>query len=329
MSLIATSVPRFRVAGQGVKINQEAFSKLQSVRISDRAGFESDSLQLVFSARSELQVPQERAELIAYIGYNGEFQQMGIFTVNKVVESFANSGRKLTVIARGADMRQSLKDHKTRGFENVTLGEIVSTIAAEHGLEPVVSDSLKDIPFERIDQTAQSDLAFLTGLAKRLDAVSKPVAGRLIMAPMGEAKSASGKQLEKTVIRYSKITTATVDTEDRKDVNSVTARWHDKASGMAKTVTAGNGAPVQEIKRMFAFENEADLAANAKLKQLQRGRQTLRLSMPGTPNVSAEAPIETVGFSDRVDGGWSVDTVDHNLSKSGFRTSLTAKLPNS
>jgi len=77
---------------------------------------------------------------------------------------------------------------KTRSWDATTLGKLVETIAGEHGYTPKVDPELGAIPIPHLDQTAESDMALLTRLAAKHDAVAKPVAGFLVLARQGAAK---------------------------------------------------------------------------------------------------------------------------------------------
>ncbi len=109
--------------------------------------------------------------------------------------------RRLTVRATAADFRRrsSLKARKRRSWDNVSLGDLVRSIAAEHDYTGRVHPSLAGVIIPHIDQTAESDLHLLRRLARQYDATTKAAGGRLIFQPRGIGRSAGGDQPLKTI----------------------------------------------------------------------------------------------------------------------------------
>lgn len=67
-------------------------------------------------------------------------------------------------------------------------------------------------------------------------------------------------------------------------------------------------------------------AANAKLKQLKRSNETLEITMPGNPQIFAEAKLNLIGFNQTVDDEWVINRAEHTLNSSGYVTTLSASL---
>lgn len=61
---------------------------------------------------------------------------------------------------------------------------MVTAIAKENKLSPLVSPRLEGIIVDHIDQTEESDLAFLNRVAQTVDSYVKPADGKLIVAPI-------------------------------------------------------------------------------------------------------------------------------------------------
>ena len=68
-------------------------------------------------------------------------------------------------------------------------------IAGAHGLTPAITEALAEIVIAHIDQTHESDMSFLTRLAKRYDAVMNVKDTHLLFVPIGHGTSVSGKPL--------------------------------------------------------------------------------------------------------------------------------------
>nr|VFK64640.1 MAG: Phage late control gene D protein (GPD) [Candidatus Kentron sp. UNK]VFK71159.1 MAG: Phage late control gene D protein (GPD) [Candidatus Kentron sp. UNK] len=194
---------------------------------------------------------------------------MGLFVVDEL--ELSGPPDTLTIRGRAADMEASLKEHRIRPWEDVTLGGMVKTIATEHGLTPAVGDFLAPIDIPRLDQTEESDLHLLTRLARQYDAVAKPANGYLLFVPKGEAKTATGKAIPTVSIHRNQISEHRVTLADRGRYQSVVAHWHDTASGERIQVRTGDGRPTFTLRHAYPDAAAAGKAAKARLDKLNRG----------------------------------------------------------
>lgn len=88
--------------------------------------------------------------------------------------------------------------------------------------------------------------------------------------------------------------------------------------------------PAFLIREAFQSEDEAKQAAEAKAKQLKRGRATASFTIDGDPMATAGAFVEAEDIRDDVDGTWSSKTVTHEYSSSeAFSNIIECELPNS
>jgi len=108
---------------------------------------------------------------------------------------------------------------------------------------------------------------------------------------------------------------------------SVNAIWHDNATGKKEEVTAGEDSPVFSIRHTHTTKEEAENAAKAKLDEMARGTATLSLTMAGDPGIAAEGQALLLGFRIGVDGVWSIKSVKHTLSNSGFKAEIEGEKP--
>ncbi|WP_353287172.1 hypothetical protein [Wolbachia endosymbiont (group B) of Gerris lacustris] len=70
----------------------------------------------------------------------------------------------------------------------------------------------------------------------------------------------------------------------------------------------------------------AQSAASAKLNQLMSGAATLNITMPGSPELFAEAKINLLGFHKGVYGEWIINKAEHVIDNLGYRTIITAAM---
>jgi phage protein D len=319
--------PDFRIIADSTDITAAIRDRLLSLSVTDVAGIESDTVEIALDDRDGvIALPRTGAELEVGLGY----KETGVLTMGRfVVDEVSLSGppQALTIRARAADLRQGLKKPRTRPWENVSVGDIVASIAGEHGYQPKVAEALASEVIAHIDQVDESDLNFLTRLARDRGAIAKPAGGLLLFVPPGEAKSASGKDLPEVRLSADRISRWEVTLAERGKYLAVTARWFDQAAAEEQPVTAGSGEPVFTIGRRYPDRAAAESAAKARLESFSRGLATLRLTCPGDPLLVAESRLTLSGVRHGVDAAWSVTRVAHRLDSNGYVCDLEAETP--
>lgn len=327
--------PAFNITANADDITAKIADRLLRITTTDEAGFKSDALTLKLDNRDYgVAVPVKGAALEVSLGYEAELTLIGRFIVDEVA-SAGGSGNTLTIKAKAADMLESLKAPKTRSWGAETIETIVSEIAGEHGLTPRVAAELGSkvvapIPYAQIDQTNESDLHFLTRLARQYDAVAKPAFGYLIFVPRGEAKSASGNAIPSVTLEEAEVTSWSVRAPDRGKYKSVKAYWINAQSQEREFVTAGEGKPVFSLRHGYGDAEEAEGAAAAKLAALARSASTMTLSLPGNAGLAAEGRVTFNTKDTLANGDWIVTRAEHELlggSGGGFNTRLDLETP--
>ena len=302
--------------------------RLLQLRITDEAGIVSDTVEIQLDDRdSRLAWPQKHAELEVYLGYkHAGVVRMGLYIVDEV--EYSGPPSTLTIRGKAADMRASIKAPKTRSWDEVNLGDLVSSIALEHGLSAKVSTTLAGIGISHIDQTNESDLHLLTRLARDYGVITKPAAGFLIFVPRGEARNASGQTLPMVHIQASDIIRHRMTQAERNQYQSIQAYWHDSELAEKRTVIIGEGKPIYALKHTYSDANEAIQAAQAKLNTFKRGAGTLSLTLVGNSTLQAGGKIALTGIRGPIDGQWLIQRVEHQLDFQGFITRVEAETPN-
>ena len=336
--------PEFRILADSQDITDRIRDRLLSLRVTDEAGIKSDTVEIKLDDRDALIAwPMHGAELEVSLGYAAQgsanaasamdgvsgpksgLTRLGLYIVDEV--EHGGPPNTLTIRAKASDMRRSLKAPRTRAWDNVTLADMVTTIAGEHGLVPKISEPLAAVSYTHLDQTEESDLHLLTRLARENSAVTKPVAGNLIFASRGESKSISGKDLPTVQILNSQIQRHQMTQADRGKYAAVQTHWHDPMKAKRVSVKVGQGEPVYTLRHTYPDSEQAARAALAKLEALQRGTGTLSLTLIGNSDLMAEAKLELKGIRDRVDGGWLIQRVEHQFDNQGFVTRIEAETP--
>lgn len=318
--------PVFRILADGADITKLIADRLLSLSITDDSGITADGFEVVLDNRDgRVEIPSAGAEIEVALGYAPAPVAMGRYSIDEVEASGAPES--ITLRGKSADMAASFKSQKTRDWDKTTLGALVSTLAAEHGLKPACHASLADKAIEHLDQTAESDLNILTRLAEEHGALFKPAGGYLIFCPRGLCQTPDGTPLPPVLLSRADITNWQAALTERQFCRAVKAKWRDKASNNERWLTVGEGEPVTMLRNAYRSEADALSAAESKLRSLARGRTSLSLSLPGHMQAAAEYPLRMSNINPLADGDWVIQRVEHRLDAGGWVTRIEAQRP--
>ena len=321
--------PTCRIECNGTDITARINDRMVQITITDEAGVKADRVELALDNRDGLlPVPPAEAELRVWFGYvDQRLAYAGRYTFDEV--ELDGPPETMAIRAKAADLTKGLRKPRTRSFANMTLGAIVGEVAKEHGLSPRVAESLAGVRLEHVDQTEESDVAFLTRLAEENGAVARPADGALLFLERGQRLTASGAAMDALAIARTDITRATLTMSGRGNYAAVTA-WHeDFETGQRTAVTVGDAdaeGEAYQLRLPSRTAAEAERAGRAKLAEFGRGKAALSVTLPGLPALQAEMTVALSGFGDARDGLWFVKTCTHTLTKGGFTTRFDAEI---
>jgi len=324
--------PFVRVRINGVPLSGFLFSQLSSVRVTDAAGFVSDTAEITFanvSSLSRVAMPEPGAEVEIELGYLGKFKHMGVYIADEVEESSPPRAITVTGRAKAQGETQSgyapIQQQKTRSWEDgLTIADIVSTIAGDNGLTPGVTVSAASIVPGHIDQIDESDLSVLTRIALIHDLIAKPAGGVLFIGRKAEGIKASGQPTPTIPLLQADVTRWAMRRSLGEATGTVIATYRDLEAGKDAEVKIGDEEPVRRLRQRFRSQEEARAVANAEARRAGRTKETLELEMPGNPSVVAQGKITPIDFSSASSGAWVVEAATHEVSETGFRTMLQA-----
>ena len=349
--------PQYKVVIDGTDITNKIKPRLMNLTLTDNRGFDADQVELQLDdSDGLLTMPRRGATMRVWLGWQGSpLIDKGSFTVDEL--EHAGAPDTLTITGRSVDFRESLNVKKERSFHGKKLSDIIDTIAKNNGLTSVLSTSLKDEVIEHIDQTNESDAAFLVRLAKQFDTIPTVKDGRLLFVRAGLALTATGKAMPAVVIKRSAGDQHRFSVADRDAYTGVVAYWHDKKQAEKKTVklkrrkrkktsttttttstdtttpTAvvkenelliGSDENVKHLRYIYANQKNAERAAKAAWQRLQRGVAEFKITLAtGRPELITELPITVKGFKPQIDeGSWLSTKVIHNINDSGYTSQL-------
>ncbi|MER9652550.1 contractile injection system protein, VgrG/Pvc8 family [Mesorhizobium sp. M0152] len=326
--------PQIEITVDGKPVSGVFYSRLISIRVTDKEGTRSDTIDLKLDdSHPFAEIPRRGAKISVAMGYRETgVQSMGEFVVDEVeLECLPYA---INVQGKAADMRETLKAHKNRHWDDMTVKDIVSEIAGDHGLSPAVSDAVGDHNYKWFGQVDESDMSVLDRLAARHDALFTVKDGKLIFAEKGAGKSASGKAVGGFILTPDKIVQGTckVSMSDRGSFGKVVGYYQDKDDAERKEIEVesdvSDSPAVYRLREAFSSEEEATKAARSKSKNLSRGGLTTAVTALGDTSIRAGGGFAYGNVRPGVDGiPWIIETAEHSFSKSdGYKTAIQGKV---
>lgn len=319
--------PTWKIEANGADITAKIKDRLLSLTVKDEAGSKSDTVDIELDDRDHLcPLPKMEETLKIYIGWDSP-EYMGSYVIDEL--SLKGNAKAVTVRGKASEEAPKYKEPVTTSWDDKTIQEIVSAIAAKHGLQPIVHPKYASRKIEHIDQSEESDSHFLTRLGKQQGAVAKVADGKLIFTEANSSTTPSGTPIQPVTVRATETKEWRATVSGRGEYKEVTAKWHDHESGREQWVTAGTGSEKgtsYKERRLYRNKQEALEAAQAKLKDLTSGKISVDMTLAiGNPVVFAEGSITLEGFRDPIEGETLIiKSVTHKVAGDGFTTQITA-----
>lgn len=356
-----TRTPDFMIRVNSENVTANISPRLISLTMTDNRGFEADQLDIELDdTDGQLAMPVRGAVISLFLGWKGQpLTGKGDFTVDEVEHHGAPD--TMTIRARSADFRGTLNSRREVSYHDTTLGAVIRQVAERNKLQPMIAEAFASVPVTHIDQTQETDAAFLTRIATLNGAVAAIKAGRLLFIKPGGGVTAAGKPIPQMTITRQDGDRHSFSIADRGAYTGVTASWlHTKEpkpkkvkvqrkpkerhlralehpaakkrkAAAAKTpeakegdYLAGSEDNVFAITTVYATKAAAMRAAQAKWNKLQRGVAEFSLTLAmGRADLFPETPVQVSGFKSVIDAQpWIISKVTHNLGGSGFTTAL-------
>lgn len=320
------------LAGGGVSIPAGYLEggPLLSLEVTDNEDKKSDAVELEIDNREQIPAPKKGQEFMVWLGYT----ETGLVYMGRyAVESWTKSGRPRTlkVSAKAVGFGTEIKSPKSRSYHENTVGEIVNKVAGFNNLTALVHPDLQSVKIGHIDQSSESDLHFMTRIAERVGGNFKLADGKMVMNKAGSGQLPSGTEAPVFAIQEDSGDVKngwSATGSERGSYGSAEAYWQDTKKGERTATKEGSGKPVFRLRGIFKTEDEAKVAAKAKLAKLNRGKVSLELPLVGRPEIFAGARVQAEGFDPDVDGLFQIKTAKHSLNGSGLGTSLTTESTN-
>lgn len=302
-----------------------------ALTFTDHSGREADQLDVtVVDHDNRIALPRPGVTLRASIGWaGGALTDLGAFVVDNV--QHGGPPDKIQIRAHSADLAGSWTEKRDQGWDDLTVEDILVTIAFRHDVTPAFDPGLGAIEIEHIDQTGESDLHFLTRLGERVGGLFAVKDGRLLFKKRADGRAISGKALPTILIRRSDCESHRYQEQQRERYTGVVAHWWDRDLGEKRELFVGTPGHRRKLRAAYPNAVEADKAARAEWQRLQTAKAALTLSgLVGDARYRAETPAVLADFPLEIQAqAWVLDTATHRLDDGGWLVDLDCVTPGS
>ncbi|ACO79375.1 Phage late control D protein [Azotobacter vinelandii CA] len=227
----------FELFADGQDITALLRDRLLELRIVDKAGLESDELEISLDDRDgRMAFPPKGARLRVSLGWKGRsLSPMGTYTVDEI--ELSGPPATMTIRAKPADMRQEARSTRSVAYEDTSLAAIVEKVAGRNGWTPACR---VEASVPRADQQRESDLHFITRLARHHGASATVKGGTLLVVPRDGGKTASGKSLPVVTLTAQDLSRYSLTFPDRASFAKVKTKTHDTKTGQPVVIELPN-----------------------------------------------------------------------------------------
>lgn len=320
----------YKIVVNGQDIGGLVSSRLIRLIVTDNRGIEADTVEIELSDHDGLlEIPPKGAEIEVWIGWSN---QGLIYKGKYIVKEREHYGAPDVISIRGssADLKATLKKKKERSFDNKSIKDIISTIANEHALKPMVNGELSEIILAHIDQN-ESDANLITRIADEHDAIATVKNGNLIFMPKGDGKTISGLSFPDYFIsRDQGDSHRYADTDGADDVSGVTCFYYDNNKAERQKITIGiSDENTRELRHIQRDEKTATHLAQAEYNRIKSKSATFSYQLAlGVPDLIPEMPVQFLGLKPEIDDiVWLGSRIVHTLdAENGFTTVLELEI---
>lgn len=322
--------PRFILSVDGTDLSMRMRSRVKSVRMTDVAGEESDTINIVLIDKGDLAMPRRGAQIYFGVGWEYPGEVEGVFEVDTT--TISGGGAKsweLSIAGKASQMRGTIKQQRTGEFEDKTIGDIVEEIAGRNGFAPAVAQKLAQMKVEFLGQTEESDMHLLTRLARRVGGTFSIKDKKLVLVEKGAGETASGEKIPAAQILGSDVIDFRASIVDRPVYGKIEATWLNPDTGVEEIVEkaaeafGSSGAATFRIRTPFEDKEAAEAAAEARERELTSEGSSVSLEIIGKAGIVADGQIDVSELRQGIDGQWTVERVEHVLDDRGWITQVS------
>ena len=316
--------PQWALTYNGIDITTEISAMVMSLSYTDYLTEVSGELEVIVEDHDRTWqsswYPALGDQVNLTIGYRGEaVLPCGSFQIDQL--ELAGPPDTFTMRCLAAFITPAMRTRNSVGYEGQTLLGIAQTIAGKYGLSLVSAPEVIDVPFNRVTQKSETDLAFLKRLAIEYD-YDFTIRGTLLVFY-------SRATLFAVVPTVTLTRTDMASFEFRNRTHgtyaSAAVSYHDPLSKALISQSAVATAPIATgdvLKLVSRVENgvQAGLKAQGALDIHDMFFIDASLNMPGSVAMASGSTIGLSGFGE-FDGNYIILVARHRLDRAhGYTT---------
>ncbi len=189
---VSVEVPRpvFVIRYEQKDITNDLTPYVRAVTYTDYLSGQSDTLEVeledVDGRWIDTWYPGKGDMLSADIGYdNAPLLPCGSFEIDEIEFSFPPSVVLIKALSTG--VKKSVRTHQGRAYENTTLAAIAQRLAKRNKLTLI--GKIREIRIDRVTQYMETDVAFLTRLAREFGYAFKIAGSKLVFSELAELRN--------------------------------------------------------------------------------------------------------------------------------------------
>lgn len=326
-----------KITYEGVDISRDISPFLVSFNFTDSGDERADDLQITLADREgrwrDPWMPKRGERIQAEIisrnrdkSWTAHSLKCGMFSVDAA--SFSGPPDVVTIQAASLPANTNLKNEEvTKSWEKVTLSQIARSIANKAKLKLLFET--EDVKYDRIDQTQQSDIAFLTTTAYREGVSTKITNDTIVLFDDRKFESIEPVRVierepedgTNDVIDYS-FEYYTTDAA----YAACQVSYYETNKKKKRTITGtyripGATGPTLKINERVESQAEAIRKARKALRQKNKEAQRATFTLLGDYRLLQGVTVEVAGFG-YFDAKYFVETATHSVGSNGYRTKI-------
>jgi uncharacterized protein len=320
--------PRWILTYQGVNITANISWMVTKLVYHDRSGGASGTLEVEIEDHNKLWQgswnPSEGDLVTLLIGYAGEsLLPCGDFQVDEL--SLSGPPDVVSLRCLTAYITPSMRTLNSTGFENQTLLQIASAIAAKYGLGVIAAEDASELRFSRITQRQETDLGFLQRLAQE-HSYEFTVRGKQLVFYLRSTLEQTPSVMvlgRNQILRFDfRRTTHLVY-----KASQVSYQSPERKELLIQRTAAPSEVPTGDtLKRIARCDNgqQALLKATSALAEANMVRSVASIMAIGATELTAGSNVTIYGFGVN-DGKYLIDNARHRIDRgTGYTTDLEA-----
>ena len=311
-----------KVLYDGVDISADVSANLIQFAFTDNAGDKADEVSITLEDRDHLWrgdwYPKKGAKLKCTITPNiGNELPCGEFEIDEI--QIGGPPSAVSIKAVSVPITKPIRgEKKTRTWEGADLKKMGAEVASAAGLSFEWFGG--QVPtFNRMDQTDESDLTFLSRLGKEVNHRVKVADGRLVIWDESEYAGRS-PTITVDIGLADLVTSYQFSSKSHDTYKAARVRYHDPVQKIdidytenSDTVETGQ---TLEINRRVESVDQARTIAKKELESKNRLEVSGSLDLMGTGEASAGLVTEVAGAG-KFDGNYLIDTARHTVTRNG------------